>query len=69
MDGGASAAWMRDAILALARAIPNAHHRTLEGQMHAVDPQALARAIEEFRRHERMSLRLAARALIWTATR
>lgn len=48
MDGGASPGWMREAIQNLARAIPNARHRTLEGQTHAVDPKALARALEEF---------------------
>lgn len=48
MDGNASPGWMRDAVAALARAIPQAHHRTLEGQTHAVDPKPLARAIEEF---------------------
>jgi hypothetical protein len=39
---------MRAAIKSLADAIPNARHRTLEGQTHAVDPRALARALEEF---------------------
>jgi len=39
---------MRNAIEALARAIPGARHRSLEGQTHAVDPQALASALEEF---------------------
>lgn len=48
MNGGASPGWMRDAIQTLARAIPNARHRTLEGQTHAVDPKALAQSIEEF---------------------
>ncbi|RKG73308.1 alpha/beta hydrolase [Corallococcus exercitus] len=48
MDGGASPDWMRQAIQTLARAIPGARHRTLEGQTHAVDPKALARALEEF---------------------
>ncbi|GMU01505.1 alpha/beta hydrolase [Corallococcus caeni] len=48
MDGGASPGWMREAIQTLARAIPGARHRTLEGQTHAVDPKALARALEEF---------------------
>lgn len=47
MDGGASPGWMREAIQTLARAIPNARHRTLEGQTHAVDPKTLARALEE----------------------
>ncbi|MDB5051291.1 MAG: alpha/beta hydrolase fold protein [Fibrobacteres bacterium] len=48
MNGGASPDWMREAIKTLARAIPNARHRTLEGQTHAVDPKALAQAMEEF---------------------
>ncbi|RKG65975.1 alpha/beta hydrolase [Corallococcus sp. CA054B] len=48
MDGGASPAWMREAIQTLAQAIPSARHRTLEGQTHAVDPKALARGLEEF---------------------
>ncbi|NPD27357.1 alpha/beta fold hydrolase [Corallococcus exiguus] len=48
MDGSASPGWMREAIQTLARAIPSARHRTLEGQTHAVDPKALARALEEF---------------------
>lgn len=48
MDGGASPPWMREAIQTLARAIPGARYRTLEGQTHAVDPGALARALEEF---------------------
>ncbi|WP_224248836.1 alpha/beta fold hydrolase [Hyalangium gracile] len=47
MEGGASPGWMREAIQTLTRAIPNARHRTLEGQTHAVDPRTLARAIEE----------------------
>lgn len=48
LDGGASPPWMREANQALASAIPGATYRTLEGQTHAVDPGALARAIEEF---------------------
>lgn len=48
MNGGASPSWMRESILTLARAIPDARHRTLEGQTHAVDPRALAQSIEEF---------------------
>lgn len=48
LDGSASPAWMREAIQTLARAIPGARHRTLEGQAHAVDPKALALALEEF---------------------
>jgi hypothetical protein len=41
---------MREAIEAVARAIPRGRHRTLEGQAHAVDPKALALALEEFLR-------------------
>ncbi len=48
LDGSESPPWMRDAITAVARAIPGARHRTLEGQAHAVDPKALALALEEF---------------------
>jgi pimeloyl-ACP methyl ester carboxylesterase len=48
MNGGATPAWMREAIETLARAIPHARHQTLEGQTHAVDPTALARALEAF---------------------
>jgi pimeloyl-ACP methyl ester carboxylesterase len=48
MDGSESPSWMRDAIEAVARAIPRGRHRTLEGQAHAVDPKALALALEEF---------------------
>jgi len=46
--GDASPPWMREAIQTLARAIPNARHRTLEGQTHAVDLEMLAAALEEF---------------------
>lgn len=48
LDGGASPPWMREAIRTVASAIPNARQRTLEGQTHDVDPELLARAIEEF---------------------
>jgi pimeloyl-ACP methyl ester carboxylesterase len=48
MDGGASPPWMREAILTLANAVPNARHRTLEGQTHDVDIKMLARVLEEF---------------------
>jgi hypothetical protein len=48
MDGSASPPWLREAIGAVARAIPQGRHRTLEGQAHAVDPKALALALEEF---------------------
>jgi hypothetical protein len=48
MSGGASPPWMRDAIQTFARTIPNARHRTLEGQTHAVDIKVLASALEAF---------------------
>ncbi|MDB5106333.1 MAG: alpha/beta hydrolase fold protein [Fibrobacteres bacterium] len=48
MSGEASPDWMREAVQTLARAIPKATHRTLEGQTHAVDPKALAKAVGEF---------------------
>lgn len=48
IDGSASPPWMREAIAAVARAIPRGRHRTLEGQAHAVDPKALALALEGF---------------------
>lgn len=48
MDGSASPRWMHEAIAAVARAIPRGRHRTLEGQAHAVDPKALALALEDF---------------------
>ncbi len=48
LDGGASPASMRDAAQAVARALPNARHATLDGQTHDVSPQALALVLEEF---------------------
>ncbi len=48
MDGGASPAWARNAVQALADALPNAPRRTLEGQTHIVAPEALAPVLEEF---------------------
>jgi|CZKU01.1.fsa_nt_gi hypothetical protein len=48
MSGGASPPWMREAIRPLATAIPDARHRTLEEQAHAVDLETLARSLEEF---------------------
>jgi pimeloyl-ACP methyl ester carboxylesterase len=51
MDGEVSSAtypFIHDAAIALAKAIPNAQHRTLEGQTHEVMPEALAPALIEF---------------------
>ncbi len=48
MDGGTSPAWMRNAAQALADILPRAQYRTLEGQMHNVDPATLAPTLVEF---------------------
>ncbi len=49
IDGGASEfPFMHITALALAKAIPNAQHRTLEGQTHEVAAEALAPALVEF---------------------
>ncbi len=46
--GGKSPVWMRHAMRALADVLPNARHRTLEGQTHIVKPEALAPALVDF---------------------
>jgi pimeloyl-ACP methyl ester carboxylesterase len=46
--GGKSPAWMRNAMHALARVLPNAKHHTLEGQTHMVSAKALAPVLAEF---------------------
>lgn len=48
MDGGASYPFMHIAAVALANAIPNAQHRTLEGQTHEVAAEAIAPVLVEF---------------------
>ena len=49
MDGGSSEfPFMHTTALALAKAIPHAQHRTLEGQTHEVTPEALAPVLIEF---------------------
>jgi pimeloyl-ACP methyl ester carboxylesterase len=49
MDGGASEwSFMHTTAVALAKAIPNAQHRSLEGQSHEVSPEALAPVLIEF---------------------
>jgi alpha-beta hydrolase superfamily lysophospholipase len=49
MDGGASEwSFMHITATALANAIPNAQHRTLEGQTHEVAAEALAPVLVEF---------------------
>jgi pimeloyl-ACP methyl ester carboxylesterase len=48
VGGGKSPQWIRNANIELARVLPNARHRTLEGQTHIVKPAALAPVLEEF---------------------
>jgi pimeloyl-ACP methyl ester carboxylesterase len=48
MDGGASPAWIRNSAQALADVLPNAQHRSLEGQAHNAAPEILAPEIERF---------------------
>jgi pimeloyl-ACP methyl ester carboxylesterase len=48
MDGGASPAWIRHSAQSLADVLPNAQHRTLEGQTHAVAPDVIAPELERF---------------------
>ena len=46
--GGASFPFIRETARALADVIPDGQHRTLGGQEHNVDPEALAPVLEEF---------------------
>lgn len=48
MDGGKSQAWIRNAARSLADQLPDAEHRTLDGQTHIVKPAALAPVLEGF---------------------
>lgn len=48
MDGGKSPAWMRNSARAVAEALPNARHRTLEGQTHMVKATIHAPVLREF---------------------
>jgi pimeloyl-ACP methyl ester carboxylesterase len=48
IDGSASPAWARNAARALTNRLPNAEHRTLEGQTHQVAPEALSPVLEEY---------------------
>jgi len=48
MNGGASYPFMHTTALALARAIPKAQHRILEGQTHEVAAEAIAPVLVEF---------------------
>jgi pimeloyl-ACP methyl ester carboxylesterase len=48
IDGGASPDWARNAVRTLAAILPNAEHRTMEGQTHQVSPDALAPVLDAF---------------------
>ncbi|RSM96195.1 alpha/beta hydrolase [Nonomuraea sp. WAC 01424] len=48
IDGGKSPQWMRNSVGALAKALPGADYRTLDGQTHIVKPEALAPVLKEF---------------------
>ena len=48
MDGGASPDWQRHAVRALADVLPDAQHRTLEGQDHGPASEVLAPVLVEF---------------------
>ena len=48
LSGGGSPQWARDAVDAVARAIPGSEHRVLEGQTHGVADDALAPVIASF---------------------
>jgi hypothetical protein len=48
MNGSASEAFMYDTAMALAKAMPNAEHRTLEGQTHEVSSEAIAPILVKF---------------------
>jgi uncharacterized protein YndB with AHSA1/START domain/pimeloyl-ACP methyl ester carboxylesterase len=48
MDGARSPDWMRHGNRALARALPTAQYRTLDGQTHALKPEALVPTLVDF---------------------
>jgi pimeloyl-ACP methyl ester carboxylesterase len=48
MDGGNSPAWMRHGNKSLARVLPNAQYRSLEGQTHMLNPKVHAPLLVEF---------------------
>lgn len=48
IDGSKSPAWMRNGMRAWAGVLPNAEHRTLDGQTHIVKAEALAPVLEGF---------------------
>jgi pimeloyl-ACP methyl ester carboxylesterase len=48
LGGGKSPAWMQRSVRAVADALPNAQHRTLEGQTHMVKAKVQAPVLKEF---------------------
>ena len=48
IDGGNSPDWARNAVSAVAAAIPGAERRTLDGQEHGAAPEVLAPVLESF---------------------
>jgi pimeloyl-ACP methyl ester carboxylesterase len=48
VNGAKSPAWVRTAAAQLAEVLPDARHRTLDGQAHYVKPDALAPVLTEF---------------------
>ncbi|WP_436344380.1 alpha/beta fold hydrolase [Natronorubrum sp. FCH18a] len=48
LDGAESPEWARNATRAVADALPDAQYRSLEGQTHDVEPEALVPVLEEF---------------------
>jgi pimeloyl-ACP methyl ester carboxylesterase len=48
MDGGASPDWIRNTARTLADILPNAEHRSLDGQMHDAAPDILGPELERF---------------------
>ena len=48
MDGGKSPDWMRNAMQAVAKVLPNAQYRTLDRQTHMLKPEALTPVLIEF---------------------
>jgi pimeloyl-ACP methyl ester carboxylesterase len=48
IGGARSPVWMRNAVQALAQAVPGAQHRVLAGQTHLVKPDAIAPVLAEF---------------------
>jgi hypothetical protein len=46
--GGKSPTWLQNGTWALADVLPNARHRVLEGQRHAVKPKPVAPVLVDF---------------------